>query len=439
MKRNRCIVVMTAIGLLALATPGLAQLTALGDELHLSGPSAGRTHEPAATFSPAGGVRLLWSSASQGILGRAANAAGRPSGPPVSLAANDLPDALPFDGQVRVRKAPAVVALRNGDFLAFWTDELVHLTTDIFYEHRDLLASHVHGQRFDRSGRPVGRAFAVSGIDVGPESAAQAVILASGRVLVAWQVDTGEAAGVYARLLRPRGSGVGPAFRVDAGASGPGADAAVAAAEDGGFLVAWKSCCGTSGDPLVLARRFAPDGSAAGDAFAVSVSSSRGQYLPAVARGANGEFVVAWMGATDDETGSRYRIYGRLVSAAGDPIGSDVALSTGSDRADSAPAVAVAPDGYVVAWTVWDRTFPYAIFAAPVDASLAPTGPVIPVNTGVINFQWELALTGDGQGRYLLAWEGFDSSGHLAIEGRILSSEDTAAGQLTAAPMAVGQ
>ncbi len=439
MTRNRSIVVLAAIAILALAAPGLAQLTAVGDELHLSGPAGvGRAEHPAATYTPTGALRLLWSNPRLGVFGRGVGPGGRPAGPAVGLAANDLPRDLPFDGRITVREAPAVVAFRGGDFFSFWTEEAIHLRADVFYEHRDLLASHVYGQRFDRAGRPVGRAFAVSGIDVGRESAPRAVRLANGRLLVVWQVSVGDATGVYARMLRPRGSALGPAFRVDAGSLSAGASPAVAAAEDGGFLVAWKGCCDASGDALVVARRFAADGSAAGDAFAVSASSSGGgQFLPAVARGASGELLVAWMGAADDETGSAFRIYGRLVSADGAPVGSDVVLSTGSDRADSAPAVAAAPGGYVVAWTVWGSTFPYAILAVPVDPSLAATGPAIPVNTGVINFQWALALTGNGEGRYLLAWEGFDATGHVAIEGRVLSTQESAGGELTAAPMAV--
>ncbi len=424
MQRTRYMVVLAAIGLLALAAPGLAQLAAVGDELPLSG-TAGRAQQPAAAFGPTGDLRLLWSNPRTGVLGRGADGKGHPTGPAVGLAGNTLPSSLPFDGQVTVREEPAVVAFRSGDFLAFWTEELIHLKADIFYDSRDLLASHVYGQRFNRAGRPVGRVFAVSGLDVGREKGARATILANGRVLVSWQVASGGDSAVYARVLRPRGSALVPAFRVDSELASGGKNPAVAAAEDGGFLVAWQGCCGDGGDPVIFARRFGADASAVGSPFVVSSSPSTGQYLPTAARGESGEFLVAWMGASDDETGSKFRIDGRLVSADGAPIGADAVLSTGSDRADSAPAVAAGPAGYVVAWTVWDRTFPYAILAAPFDPSLASTGAAVPVNAGRINFQWALALSTDGQDRYLLAWEGFDESGHLAIRGRILTSGPT--------------
>ena len=439
MKRTRCTAVLAGTALLALTAPGVAQVRAAGDELPLSGAAGSRAEQPAATFTPAGNLRVLWASPLRGVLGRGADPQGRPTTAPVDLAANDLPENLPFDGQVTVREAPTVVAFRSGDFLAFWTEQVLHVKVDIFYEHRDLLASHVYGQRFNPAGRPVGRAFAVSGLDVGFEKAPRATLLANGRVLVAWQVSQGSAPGVYARVLRPRGSALGPAIQVDAEAGSVGKSPAIAAADDGGFLVTWQGCCGTNGDPVVLARRFAADGSALGDELTVSAAPSAGQYLPTVARGASGEFLVAWMGAANDETGSKYRIYGRLVSAEGTPIGSDVALSTGSDRADSAPAVAAGPDGYVVAWTVWDATFPYAIYASSYDDALAPRGPALLVNSGPINFQWSLALASDGQGRYVLAWEGFDSSDHVAVTGRILTTAASREGDLSAAPMAEGQ
>lgn len=38
-----------------------------------------------------------------------------------------------------------------------------------------------------------------------------------------------------------------------------------------------------------------------------------------------------------------------------------------------------------------------------------------------MGIQWKLAVAGDGQGRFLAAWEGFDDDGDQSINSRILS------------------
>lgn len=135
---------------------------------------------------------------------------------------------------------------------------------------------------------------------------------------------------------------------------------AVACHADGGFAVAWQDASEGGPDQAaeaVRVRLFQPDGAprpALGGVFDLPVNTTydRGQARPAIAAAADGGFLVAW----EDDSAStpdtpRRRIRARLFGDDGAPRqAEDVALAPdGVDQ--SSVALAPGPGGFVAVWS----------------------------------------------------------------------------------------
>lgn len=107
-----------------------------------------------------------------------------------------------------VDKEPAAIADRAGRLFVVWTEELVHIKTDIFYEDRQVLGRDVYAQVFDAAGAPVGAAFRVHadarGFQGRPGVARLARFRNADVAVVAWESDGsgGGSEGVFARAFQ---------------------------------------------------------------------------------------------------------------------------------------------------------------------------------------------------------------------------------------------
>lgn len=421
MQPKRSLQWITVLAVVVLSTSAAAQIVPMGEEVAVTSARDGRTTAASVAFGDRGEALLAWEAEGRGIVGRRVDAAGAVTGPELELAASDLPDRVPFSGMATLQRDPSVVALHDGTFLAAWVEERQHVVMDVFYLSSEVLDRRVVVQRFDRSGVPVARRRAVSDSDLGLEGSPEAVRLANGRSLVVWHAASQDrdATGIYGRLLNRRGRPMGSVFRVDS-SEVPGSRPAPVGLEDGGFLVAWQGCCDGDG-PAVYARRFLAEAVPAGDAFRVNTSEAGKQLWPALARTGSGKLLVVWMGPGDGASGLEYQVHGQLLASDGAFLGSELALSRGEARSHGAPTVVGGDTGFLLIWTSWGRHFPYAIHGTELDSAGVPTGELLRLNTNRIGIQWQLPLAGDGDDRFLAAWEGFDRDGERSINSRLLS------------------
>lgn len=405
-----------------LAVPVFAQPPA-EDQVISASERGSRLFNPAASLTDEGGALVLWEDSTAGIQARRIGL-GEGLERSTQLVANDLPTSIPFRGPVTLQRDPLVVPLEDGKFLAFWTEERQELYVDIIYYQSEVLSSTVQVRRFNGAGRPVGRQFSLSDGDLGLEGAVQAVRLATGRVAVVWNAHDGQnPLGVYGRLVGSRGVPHATPFRIDEPGEEAGRRPVLAPLADGGFLVAWQQCCDAGGDADVLARRYDADGVAQGAPFAIHEETAGSQVWPALAAGADGELLAAWMGPDGGGDGLEYRIFGQKLAADGSRIGAPLALSSGGGRAHGAPTLAALGDGYALVWTLWRQHFVGGIFGVALDGDGNPHGDAARLSQGTVRFQWELALTTDPAGRVLVAWQGFDGDGKPAINAWTLGPD----------------
>ena len=170
--------------------------------------------------------------------------------------------------------------------------------------------------------------------------------LADGGFVVIWGSfgQDGDNYGVYGRRFAADGSAAGDEFLVNTYTSGGQQDPAVAALADGGFLVTWYSYEGDSGMG-VYGQRYAADGSASGGEFLLSAAS----YYQSMAGFAGGGYVAAWQSTGD---GDGYGIFGQRYDAAGIAAGAKFQVNTYTNSNQGNPSVAVFTNGgFVATWT----------------------------------------------------------------------------------------
>ena len=214
---------------------------------------------------------------------------------------------------------------------------------------------------------------------------------------------------------------------------------AVAADSAGRFVVVWESYGQDGAFGSIVARRFGGDGVPIGGEFVVSSSTSEARYTPVVAADAAGGFVVVWVDGSDD--GSYTDVRARRYASDGAPIGAEFQVNAYTEGYQSTPAVAVgAADGFVVTWRSFDQDASgYGVFARRFDASGAPAGDELLVNTTRTGSQNLPAVAADGAGNFLVAWQS-DLAGGIGIVARRLDPTGVpVGGEIPVSEPAVGE
>ncbi len=260
-------------------------------------------------------------------------------------------------------------------------------------------------------------------------SAAPIARLADGSFVVVWESygAHGDADGfsVQARRLEPGGRPVGAEFQINQLTAGYQEDPAVAAAEDGGFLVVWENGGPSPEDaapPGLRLRRYGPGGVPQGDELPVNAWTAGAQRRAAVARLPGGEWMVVWQSegpaSGDDELES---IQGRRFADAGAPLGGQFQVNQLTAGAQTGPRLAVAEDGELV--VVWRSREGVAesVRARRLAADGSPLGEEIEIAPPAALFQGRPAVAAAAGRGFVVTWAaGFDSG---ALGTRILGRQ----------------
>jgi hypothetical protein len=247
--------------------------------------------------------------------------------------------------------------------------------------------------------------------------------LANSNVVVAWasfnQASATSMQDVYAQVLSPTGQKIGGEFPINTTISYNQRNPAIAALSDGRFVAVWVSeqqrfldsagdTAGTYGTASVdiYGRLFSAAGVPAGGEFLVSTNSNLCSS-PAVAAGANGNFIVVWAerGRTGDTNG--WDIMGAPFNSAG--VG-NAARAINTTRFGDQYLPKISWDGmdYLVVWTSLGQDGSReGVFGQFLHDDASPDQGEFQVNTTWISQQMHPAVASDGQGRFLTAWTSY--------------------------------
>ncbi|HEX3529602.1 MAG TPA: hypothetical protein VH988_21285 [Thermoanaerobaculia bacterium] len=243
---------------------------------------------------------------------------------------------------------------------------------------------------------------------------------------------------VYGRRFGAGGQSLGSRFRLGIGYHLEQIEPDVACAPSGRFVVAWTENDGKfqpDGEPMtdVLARRFGADGHALETDW-VAAGGWYNQYSPALAMNASGAFVIAVEGYDESDAHDDGSTYVYAMTYGPDRKLLHFILSGIFSRSQSLPAVALADDGStILAWedsqadNSDDEASAPGILAQRFDAAGIKAGSLIHVNTTITNVQSEpsLALAPNG---FLVAWTSYGGRGgvlaqQFALDGTKIGAE----------------
>jgi hypothetical protein len=381
----------------ALAVPALAGVQPLGKPFLVNRTNDFQQQNPVAAFAASGNSLVVWENDQNGLRGLFQRRDGSAVSAQLTLVANDTLGGQ-REGTVRTRKDPAVAFLPNGSFLLAWTEERAYLRAEPFFEDRNVEDQDVYVQRFDASGAPAGTRYRVNSDADGFQAVPKLAVLPNGSAFVLWKATLSDPTqgGIVGRFVSATGQPFGPDVKVS---EDPTSNHPAVAAGRNGFLVAWDMT--VAGQVDVFARLYDASGAAQGPAARVNPSAAGMQRWPAVAMGANGDFLVAWQSYLTDR--SQVHIYGRLLGSDGSFLSSSFSISR-EQGTQLAPALAPTKTGFLAAWLDWaGRT--YGIRAVELSATGARAGNELWVANSEVRQNYRRTIATDAKGGFLVPWE----------------------------------
>lgn len=335
------------------------------------------------------------------------------------LAPGGTPQGEPFRAGTGTRdeNGPDVAMAEDGSFVAVWEEVARH--------YRSVLA-----RRFDAQGRPLGDPFLVASLTRSvPFQLEPAIgIAADGGFVIAWaggtQSTNGSTSDVYVRRFDAAGRPLGPETQVNVTKWGAQYEPRIAMRPSGGFLIGWTTNAGRRTLYDVYARSFKADGTPLGG----EIRLNSGPSLPAfqlnlaLAVASDGSFVAVWQDDWADRAApsfapeDRVGLLGQRFAADGRPVGPLFRVNATAKGEQRQPAVAITPDGFLVAWestTPVREGYEPSIRVRRFSRAAAPLTGEITVDPGGSSYSEEnppaLALGPGGSG--FVAWSRLDADG----------------------------
>ena len=230
----------------------------------------------------------------------------------------------------------------------------------------------------------------------------------NGQCVVVWNsyAQDSNSGGIFMRQMDPNGP-TGPEFQINATATGNQAEPTVAINGEGYFLVAWRGPWPGSDEEDeedVLARIFDPNGQPLTDDLHVNTHTATSQGCPRVAASLAGRFMVVWE-SDSSPNATRQCILGQLYDQTGTPLGLEMEISDTPSYAARYPDVAMDSQGqFAVSW-MEDRTTD-SVRVRLFDANGEAKGPSSKVNT--ISFKsltWP-SIAMNAEGTFVIVWDG---------------------------------
>jgi hypothetical protein len=211
--------------------------TPLANDFPVNTYTTGFQDSPQLTRAADGSFVVVWQDAArQAIAAQRYDNAGAP------LGGEFLVNTSPACCGVEVRAAGAP----DGRFVVVWRGGASFPGFDIV------------GRRFDSAGNPVGGEFVVNSVTTGAQFRADVTMAPDGSFVVAWMND-GFATDVFARRFDASGAPLGGDFQVNRDHEGDASyssSLAVAGADDGTFVVSWRSGYEYGSETDIIAQRF---------------------------------------------------------------------------------------------------------------------------------------------------------------------------------------
>jgi serralysin len=279
----------------------------------------------------------------------------------------------------------------------------------------------IYLQRYDSRGQPVGEETAVNTFTAGLQFNARVASLQDGGWVVTWVSDgqDGSSFGIYALRYDAWGIPAGPETQVNTATAGVQNLNDVVPLLDGGYVVTWDSRVQFDSVPRIFAQIYDADNLPVGNEIPLNTTTLGNQYAPRVAASADGGFIVAWVGT--GQGGDNDRIFSQRFDASGAPLGPEVRVNTTTAGSQKYPSITTLSDGgYVIAWDGNGPGDGFGVFLQRYSADGNTIGGEILVNTTLAGVQAGASFTALNDGGFVVSWFSpqKDGSGYAACAQR---------------------
>lgn len=266
----------------------------------------------------------------------------------------------------------------------------------------------VHIRLFDATGATVMTDTVVSA-SANPQSEPAVVIDDSRRIVVVWteQNTDGSGAGVYGRVFDVGNGSITSKFLVNQNTADDQHLPSVAlnpASSSFDFMVTWSSYVPVVGHGAYV-RAFNWNATPAGSEYFVNSHLADDQLHSSIAFAGNGTGLVVWQ--IENQDGSGYGVYGRLISSNGSILGGEFRINTTTSGDQTLPDVGADAFGnFVVVWTTdVGGGDSLNVLAQRIDASGVKVGGEIQVAQTTNDKQSNPAVAVRASGDFLVTWQ----------------------------------
>ena len=299
---------------------------------------------------------------------------------------------------------PSVAGLANGGFVVTWMSQ----------DGQDGSGDGIYAQLFSPAGSKAGIEFKVNTHTTNNQSFPAVAALNNGGFVVAWQSEgqDGSGAGVYGQRYNAAGARAGNEFRANTSTPSNQDHPSVAGLANGGFVVTWTSLNQDGDGAGIYGQRYGSTGARAGVQFRVNTYTTSNQERPSVAGLTNGGFVVTWQ--SDGQDGDANGIYGQRYSAAGARAGVEFRVNTPTVGGQDLPSVAgLTNGGFVVTWESSDGVANGGgIYGQRYTAAGARAGGNFRVNTYTSSNQAAPSVAALNDGDFVVTWNSDGQDGY---------------------------
>lgn len=252
----------------------------------------------------------------------------------------------------------------------------------------------------------------------------------AGTFIAAWQAPPGSPSAIEAAILDASGQPSSPPFEVWTGSGSLLRRPAVAANAAGNFVVVWQQSVPGLYGTHILGRRFDATGAPLGTAFRVDTQTSGSHVDAAVASDAAGNMVVVWSASGQEDGPGATGIFGQRFDAGGSPVGGEFHVNTYTIEHQLLPAVSFdGSGGFVVAWQSRGQDgSDDGIYARRYDAAGVPASGEFAVNTITTGAQGVPAVAALANGGFVIAWLSQGTPGGPGVFARQYDAAGSARG-----------
>ena len=293
----------------------------------------------------------------------------------------------------------------------------------------------------------VGGEFRANTFTAGDQREAQVAMAPGGNFAVIWTSNgqDGSSLGVYGQRYDAQGLPQGSEFRVNVNTTGEQALPSAAIDDTGNLVVVWQSShentskSGRGRD--VYARFFSATGVAGGEIL-VNTTTSNDQFVPAVAMGAGGDFVVTWSGVVPikGQSSGDLNIYAQRFNAAGVKVEREFLVNSTTATSQNLSEVATDSTGFTICWVNdYTNVGNADVYAQRYDLAGGKRGGEFRVNTSPTGYSTSPynpypypTIDMDGSGGFAVSWRGYadgPSDADLDCYARVYGADGLPAGE----------